>query len=227
MPYTSTVTPWNPIQYLGAGFIMGYYINPGVTPLSGINFTSLKAAGITDVYIRVSNDNYLPVLTEAQTKADEVGIRTHAWVFPGFNHASQVAQMKIGVHLDVETYDMPSYLSQIKAMREETKGVTFSLCVKPEGWDGDQYYYMIAPYCDYIVPMLYIGDYNHGITGLRNWARTYSIIYPRKIVAGLQTYQSYQNTTPVMESTVLSEIKAVQPSTRGVILFRYGLSNFN
>jgi len=227
VPYTSTVTPWNPIQYLGPGFIMGYYINPGVTPLSGINFTALKAEGITDVYIRVSNDNYLPVLTEAQTKADEVGIRTHAWVFPGFNHASQVAQMKIGVHFDVETYDMPSYLSQIKAMREETKGVTFSLCVKPEGWDGEQYYYLISPYCDYIVPMLYIGDYDHGITGLRNWARTYSIIYPRKIVAGLQTYQSYQNTTPVMESTVLSEIKAVQPSTRGVILFRYGLSNFN
>lgn len=206
---------------------MGYYINPDVTPLFEINFTTLKNEGFTDVYILVDNDNYLEVLTEAKNRTDEVGIRTHAWFFPGFNHASQVAQMKIGVHFDVETYDMPSYLSQIKAMREETKGVTFSLCVKPEGWDGNQYYYMIAPYCDYIVPMLYIGDYNRGLIDLKDWTRIYSIRYPRKIVAGLQTYQSYQNTTPIMKNTILSEIKAVQPSTQGVILFRYGLSNFN
>jgi hypothetical protein len=46
-------------------------------------------------------------------------------------------------------------------------------------------------------------------------------------VAGLETYQSDQNTTPKNASTISDEINAVKPYTRGVILFRYGLSNFN
>ncbi|OPY22612.1 MAG: hypothetical protein A4E26_01220 [Methanobacterium sp. PtaU1.Bin097] len=209
---------------------MGYYINPSVTPLSEINFQDLKNAGITDIYVLVSNDNYLPVLSEAKTKADNVGIRTNAWVFPGFNYASQVAQMKIGVLLDVETYDMPASIPEIKAMREATQGVTFSLCVKPDGWDGNQYYYLIAPLCDHMVPMLYIADYDKDIIDLTNWVKfynIYNIIFPGKIVAGLETYESDQNLTPKNESTLLAEIKTVQPYTHGIILFRYGLSNFN
>jgi hypothetical protein len=227
VPYTSTVTSWHHLPSLETGFIVGYYINPRVTPISQIDFQDLKSAGITDIYVLVRDDNYSRVLTEAKTKADAVGIKTHAWVFPGFSYASKVAQMKIGVQLDVETYDMPSFIPQIKAMRQDTQGVTFSVCVKPEGWDDNQYYYLIAPYCDYIVPMLYIGDYGEGISGLKNWAKVYNILLPGKIVVGLQTYDSYQNVTPVSESTLLAEIKAVQPNTRGVILFRYGLSKFD
>ena len=213
---------------------MGYYINPNVTPISEINFNALKSAGITDVYVLVTNNNYLPVLSETKQKADAVGIRTNAWVYPGFNYASQVAQMKIGVQLDVETYNMSTYLLQILTMRLATYGVTFSLTVKPDGWDGTQYYYLIAPLCDYIVPQLYVGEYEKGITGLTNRVKIYNqiynlynIIFPGKIVAGLETYQSDKNTTPKNTSTLSSEIKAVQPYTHGVILFRYGLSNFN
>lgn len=215
-------------------FIMGYYINPNVTPLSGINFTALKSAGITDIYVLVTNNNYLPVLSEAKKKADAVGIRTNAWVYPGFNYASKVAGMKIGVQLDVETYNIPAYLLQILAMRLATYGETFSITVKPDGWDGNQYYYLIAPLCDYIVPQLYVGEYGQGNTGLTNKVKSYTqiynlynIIFPGKIVAGLETYQSDQNTTPKNASTLSAEIKAIKPYTRGVILFRYGLSNFN
>ena len=215
-------------------FIIGYYINPNVTPISEINFNTLKSAGITDIYVLVTNNNYLPVISEAKKKADAVGIRTNAWVYPGFNYASQVAQMKIGVQLDVETYNMPAYLLQILAMRLATYGVPFSLTVKPDRWDGTQYYYLIAPLCDYIVPQLYVGDYEQGITGLTNRVKNYNqiynlynIIFPGKIVVGLETYQSDQNTTPKNTSTLSAEIKAVQSYTHGVILFRYGLSNFN
>ena len=163
-----------------------------------------------------------------------MGIRTNAWVFPGFSYASKVAQMKIGVQLDVETYSMPAYLLQILAIRLATYGQTFSLTVKPDGWDGIQYYFLIAPLCDYIVPQLYVGDYKQGISGLTNRVKNYNqiynlynIIFPRKIVVGLETYQSDQNTTPKNTSTLSAEIKAVQSYTHGVILFRYGLSNFN
>ena len=96
-------------------FIIGYYINPNVTPISEINFNALKSAGITDIYVLVKNNNYQSVLSEAKKKADAVGIRTNAWVYPGFNYASKVAQMKIGIQLDVETYNMPAYLLQILA----------------------------------------------------------------------------------------------------------------
>lgn len=214
-------------------FIVGYYINPNVTPISEINFKDLKSAGITDVYVLVTNNNYLSVLPEAKEKADAVGIKTNAWVFPGFNHASQVAQMKIGVQLDMETYNIPAHLLEILAMRLATYGATFSVTVKPDGWDGNQYYYLITPLCDYIVPQLYVGEYEYGMTSLTRSAKKYNqiynlynIIFPGKIVAGLETYQSDENVTPKNTSTLSAEIKAVKPYTRGVILFRYGLSNF-
>ena len=217
-----------------SNYIVGYYINPNVTPISEIDFNGLKNAGITDIYVLVTNKNYSPVLSEAQQKSNAVGIRTNAWVYPGFNYASKVAQMKIGVQLDVETYNMPKYLLQILAMRLDTYGETFSVTVKPDGWDGNQYYYLIAPLCDYIVPQLYVGEYEKGITNLTNRIKIYNqiyniynILFPGKIVAGLETYQSDKNATPKNTTTLSAEIKAVQPYTQGVILFRYGLSNFN
>lgn len=227
IPYDSSVNSWYPIPSFATVTILGYYINPRVTPISEINFTHLKDAGITDIYVLVRNDNYLTTLPEAKSKADDVGIRTHAWVFPGFKHASQVRDMKIGVQLDVETYNMSEYISEIKAMREATQGVTFSVCTKPDMWDGFQYYNLIVPYCDYIVPMLYLGEYKHEISDLSDWVSMYNMIFPGKIVAGLQTYQSEDNLTPLTESTLLTEIRAVQLNTHGVILFRYGLSRFD
>lgn len=206
---------------------MGYYINPKVTPVSKINFTTLKDAGITDIYILVRNDNYYSILSEAKLKADSVGIKTNAWVFPGFKHASQIARMKIGVQLDVETYHMPDYIPEIKAMRKATQGVPFSVCAKPEKWDGYQYYDLLYPHCDYIVPMLYIGDYQVEITHLKSVTQFYNYIYPGKIVAGLETYESDQNLTSKGKNTLLKEIRAVQHHTRGVILFRFGLSKFH
>lgn len=210
-----------------SNFIMGYYINPNFTPISEIDFSALKKAGITDIYVLVTNKNYSSVLTEAKKKADAVGINTHAWVYPGFKYASSVAQMGIGVHLDVETYNMPAYFIEILDMRLATMGETFSLTVKPDGWDGNQYYFLIAPLCDYIVPQLYAGDYNEGIPELKEQVESYNFYYPGKIVAGLETYQSDDNPTPKNASTISAEINAVKPYTTGVILFRYGLSNFN
>jgi hypothetical protein len=75
---------------------VGYYINPNFTPISEINFSSLKSAGVTDVYVLVTNDNYLSVLSQVKTKADAVGIKTNAWVYPGFIYPSPVAHMELG-----------------------------------------------------------------------------------------------------------------------------------
>ena len=224
-PY-STLNPYYHTTLLGTGYKVGFFINPRATPLSEINFNDLKKAGITDIYVLANNDNYQSVLTEAQTRANTVGMKTNAWVYPGFKYAGQIADMQIGVLLDVETHNMSAYVPEIKAMRSDTQKVTFYLCVKPELWDGSQEYYLIEPYCDYLVPMLYIGDYGQDITGLRNWVRAFNYIFPRKVIAGLETYQSDKNLTPKSANSLFKEIKAVQPYTRGVILFRYGLSNY-
>lgn len=226
LPSTLTVNPWNPTQ-TATGFMVGYYISPSLTPISAINFNALKSAGITDIYVLATNTNYATILSAAKTKASAVGIRTNAWVYPGFKYASQVAQMGIGVLLDVETYNMQAYVPQIQAMRTATKGVQFSIVTKPDGWDGNQRYDLIAPLCNYIIPMLYLGDYGQGITGLTNWVKTYNTKYPGKFIAGLETYVSDRNPTPKSASTISAEIRAVQPYTHGVALFRYGLSNFN
>jgi len=220
-------------NHANTNYIVGYYINPTVTPISDIDFNTLKSVGITDIYVLVTNNNYSPLLLETQKKAEIVGIKTNAWIYPDFNHASEVAQMKIGVHLDMETYDMPKYLLLILVMRLNTYGETFSVTVKPDGWDGSQYYPLITPLCDYIVPQLYVGEYNKEITNLTNRIKIYNkiyniynIIFPQKIVAGLETYQSDKNATPKDTNTLSAEIKAVQPYTQGIILFRYGLSHF-
>ena len=115
IPYTSTVTTWYPtLPLVWTGLSWAININPNITPISEINFDALKSAGITDIYVLVTNNNYLSVLSQAKTKADAVGIRTNAWVYPGFIYASPVAHMGIGVLLDVETYNMPAYIPQIQ-----------------------------------------------------------------------------------------------------------------
>jgi hypothetical protein len=47
---------------------VGYYINPNFTPISEINFSALKSAGVTDVYVLVTNDNYLSVLSRSKLR---------------------------------------------------------------------------------------------------------------------------------------------------------------
>lgn len=99
---------------------------------------------------------------------------------------------------------------------EETHGVPFSVCIKPEKWDGNQYYNLIAPQCDYIVPMLYLADYEVGISHLKSLINFITTSIRGKLWPDFKL----MNLTRIL-------LLRMQHYTRVVIRFRYGLSNFH
>lgn len=128
----------------------------------------------------------------------------------------------------METYDIGDYVPWIKSAFTTINGeVQFISCVKADGWDGGQLYETIVNYCDAIMPMLYLGDYNKSSTDLTNFCKTWFEKLKGKFWACLETYNSDEDTTPKTESRLRAEIKAVSGYIKGIGLFRYGLSNFS
>ncbi len=233
--YTSTQLTYNSYQTsYTSDFIVGYYINTNDpnTRINNIDWAYLKSIGVTDIYLRTQNSgNYVYVsdLPAIKSKLDSFGLRLHAWVFPEFTQAAEVANYGVGLHVDVETYDMASFIPVLTQMRAETCNQIFSLCVKAQDWDGNQRYDLLAPLCDYIVPMCYTGDYHKNIVDLAVFAKNQNNKYPGKFIIALESYESDLNTVAKSQSKILAEINAVKAYSKGVILFRLSpyLSNFD
>lgn len=187
-------------------FIMGYYINSDATPLDGIDYNALKEKGTTDVFVRATNTGSFGIiytdLPKVKVKTDAAGLRLHAWVWKGFSFAKEVAAMGVNLHLDLETYEMTKYIPEIEKNRSSTTGVLFTVCTKPDGWDGNQQYDKIIPHVDYIVPMLYLGDYGKSIEQLESYVKTYQSKFPRKLIPALETYISDKNNTKGMSRLI-------------------------
>ncbi|MCE5213663.1 MAG: Ig-like domain-containing protein [Methanobacterium sp.] len=233
--YTSNQLTYTSYQASSpSDFIVGYYINTNDanTRINNIDWSYLKSIGVTDIYLRTENSgNYVYVsdLPSIKAKLDSYGLRLNAWVFPGFSQAAEVASYGVGLQVDVETYNIASYIPELTKMRADTYGQIFSICVKPQGWDGEQRYDLLAPICDYIVPMCYTGDYGQNNSDLAFFARTQNSAYPGKFLIALETYKSDQNPVAKSQSEILAEINAVKAYSDGIILFRFSpyLSNFN
>lgn len=212
---------------------IGYFIEPKATPLDQIDFKNLKNYGISDVYIRASTDGKTAgikytELPKVKKRTDDAGLNIYAWVWQGFKYAKEVADMGINLLLDLETYDMPKFIDEIKMFRAATKGKIFILCVKPDEWDSKQHYEMIVKYCDYIMPMLYIGDYLHKtMNDLKPFVEKWDKQYPGKFVAALETYKSDKDSTQKSNEYLHAEIDAVKSHVKAVGLFRWGLSKYN
>ncbi len=207
-------------------FIVGYYIEPSQTAINTIDFAKLKKIGITDIYVRATTDGNCGViytkLPQWKARADAAGLRIHAWVWDGFygKYAKAVADMGIHILMDMETYKMNSKLSQLANIRENSRGLIFTVCAKAEGIDGPQEYAKVIKHCDYISPMLYKGDYGLSLASMKAYAEKYGKKYP--IIMSLETYESDRNPVPKSNASLLAEIEAVRPWCKGVILFRYG-----
>jgi hypothetical protein len=207
---------------------VGYFINPDVTPLSQIDFGALKRSGISAVYIRATNSGstIYTNLNHYYSKIVSAGISPFAWVWEGFSHAEEVTAMGFHTVMDLETYDMASYINEVEQLRTDTQGKTLIICTKADGWDGNQRWDLLAPLCDYLMPMLYLGDYNKSITDLNNYIKSYNTTYPGKIYPALETYVSDNNVVAKTNTILTYEIDAIKPYIEGLGLFRYGLSNF-
>lgn len=207
---------------------IGYFIRPEITPLSRINFTALKAKGISEVYIRATNGG-TTAFTNLNTYYSQIvgaGLKPYAWVWQGFSHSKEVTDMGFHTVLDLETYEIEGYLPEVKQMREDTRGKTFIVCTKPDEWDGDQRWDLLAPLCDYLMPMLYVGDYHKSIPQLGDVTKRYDGKYPGMIYPAIETYVSDENPIPKGNNVVQAEISAIRSYVGGVALFRYGLGEY-
>ena len=234
------VTTNNPeIPNTSTPFPIGYYMDQN-HPITQNVLNEFKKIGVTDVYVRMStNGTYGPTIEQIkslgwQKLIEDNGMKMTAWVWDGYpsNLAAQLAELGIPVHLDAEedAYNMPNkipYLTEMwNAIHAKVNGI-FEICTKATGWDGDMRYDLLSKICDYIVPMLYIGDYGQNITGLINFIKKWSNLYPGKFKVALETYESDANPVAKSADKIRAEIEAVKPYCEGVVLFRYGLSNFN
>ncbi len=90
-----------------------------------------------------------------------------------------------------------------------------------------QDYATISKQMDVVVPMIYKGNYGQStswITSTTKWFVSNS--KGAAVWAGLQAYKSDDDTTPWSSSVITADSKAaVNANAKGVILFRYGLSN--
>lgn len=212
-------TPTAPVQELG------YFINRIWNPLQNIDWKGLAAKGINTVYIRCAEENleaisaYLPAIKAA-------GLKPYAWTWEGFTRTQEAVNKGWHICADIEGYDLPSHIPEITNINKICKanGKTFILCTKAQGWDGDQIYNTLAPLCNYIMPMLYLGDYNKTIAQLTTWMKDMNTKFPGKIYPALETYISDANPVPKTLTALKSEIAACDPYCKGIGLFRYGIS---
>jgi len=205
---------------------LGYFINRIWTPLQNISWTGLAAKGINAVYIRCAEENleaisaYLPAIKAA-------GLKPYAWTWQGFTMTKEAVAKGWNICADIERNKNLEDLPEIKNIYAITKaaGKTFILCTKAEGsWDGDQAWPSIVPYCDYIMPMLYLGDYKKTVAQLAEYMKVYNAKYPGKVYPVLETYKSDANPVKKDLATLQAEIAACKPYCKGIGLFRYGLT---
>ncbi|UTB32028.1 MAG: peptidoglycan-binding protein [Methanobacterium sp. ERen5] len=206
---------------------VGYFINPEITPLDKIEWSGLRAKGITEVYVRIVNANYNQFGSDL-TSIVKAGLKPFAWVWQGFSYTSYLTLQGWNMVLDMETYEMPKFYDEIRGIQNLCKANkrTFILCTKADGWDGDQKWSTLQGYCDYLMPMLHLQDYGMTIESLSEYMQKYNKLYPGKIYPALETYKSDKNVVAKSNSDLMSEVNAVKTYCKGFALFRYGLSNY-
>jgi transglutaminase-like putative cysteine protease len=103
----------------------------------------------------------------------------------------------------------------------------------PEGANNAYYYGQdygqLAKYLDFLVPMVYKGNYKKNSTWIgttTKWIVEHSGGKP--VIIGLQTYENDTNTTPIPAGELNEDINAaIKNNASGYALFRYGLIEDN
>ena len=207
---------------------IGYYINRIWTPLEKIDWVGLKKKGITEVYIRCAEEN-LDAISTFLPAIKAAGLKPYAWTWEGFTMHQEAINKGWNINYDLETYNMPNYYKELQLLQCMCKaaGKTFILTTKAQDWDGDQKWSVINQYCDYLQPMLYLGDYNKTLSQLKDYMAFYNTKYPGKIYPVLETYVSDANPVAKSKAVLDAEINTCAPYCKAVGLFRYGISNFD
>jgi len=104
-----------------------------------------------------------------------------------------------------------------------------SAALMPEGAENAKYYgqdySQLSQYLDFLVPMIYKGNYKQDTSWIGEKV-SYIVANSngKPVVAGLQTYESDNDTTPIPASELQNDINtAISNGASGYALFRYGL----
>ncbi|MDO5836839.1 MAG: putative glycoside hydrolase, partial [Methanobacterium sp.] len=145
-----------------------------------------------------------------------------------------------GIHLDYVRYPGTAYqhsggteaitsfvqrvYTNVKSIKAK---VAVSAALMPEG-AANAYYYgqdyaKLSNYLDFLVPMIYEGNYNEDNDWITS-ATAYIVSHSTKpVVAGLQTYQSDNNLVALSVKEINQDIQsALSGGSSGFALFRYG-----
>uniref|UniRef100_UPI00064E93D1 Ig-like domain-containing protein n=1 Tax=Methanobacterium arcticum TaxID=386456 RepID=UPI00064E93D1 len=162
-----------------------------------------------------------------------------------------------GINLDYVRYPGTAYkytdatgtiTSFVQRVYDTVKSLNSSIAISadvmPEG-SVNAYYYgqdyaQLAKYLDFIVPMVYKGNYGYtsststySISNGTTWiGKQISYIVSQAgstpVIAGLQTYRSDSNVTSIPAGELQNDINAaIDNGSSGYALFRYGLINSN
>jgi hypothetical protein len=115
--------------------------------------------------------------------------------------------------------------STVKSIKPK---VAVSAALMPEGAVNSYYYgqdySQLSKYLDFLVPMVYSGNYNENSSWITSTTK-YIVAHSngKPVIAGLQTYRSDKNLTVIPASEIRTNINsAVKGGASGYALFRYG-----
>lgn len=128
------------------------------------------------------------------------------------------------------TAKITSFVSDVKQLIQSIKPkVALSAALMPEGATNantyGQDYTQLAQYLDFLVPMIYKGNYGKNTTWIGS-ATKYIVDHAggKPVIAGLQTYISDYDTTKLSADELNQDIKsATNNGASGYALFRYGM----
>lgn len=149
-----------------------------------------------------------------------------------------------GIHLDYIRYPGTAYkytngtqtiTNFVKRVHDTVKSikpkVAVSAALMPEGAVNGYYYgqdySQLSKYLDFLVPMIYKGNYNENTDWIgEKVAYIVSHSNGKPVLAGLQTYESDANVTPISGAELNADVKSAwNNGASGYVLFRYGLIN--
>ena len=128
------------------------------------------------------------------------------------------------------TATITSFVSDVKKIIQANKPKTaLSAALMPEGANNAYYYGQdyakLAPYLDFLVPMIYKGNYGQNTSWIGTTTK-YIVDHAggKPVIAGLQTYISDYDTTLLNSNELNQDIKsATDNGASGYVLFRYGM----
>ncbi|HMK54438.1 MAG TPA: hypothetical protein VK444_06620 [Methanobacteriaceae archaeon] len=244
--------------------VKAYWVRYESYYLDNLDVASLKAQGITDLFVLTSRSNP-GTLQGFITKFAGSGIRIHAWVTcftDGNGHFIRaqdadwgllISQFQYivdnydiqGLHLDYIRYsgvgdnkaclndgtkNINLFLEHVRNMiNNSTKPNTLlSAAVMPECSVNAEFYgqdyEQMARYLDFLVPMIYKGNYNKDSTWIVSTVQ-YIVAHSggKPVVAGLQNYRSDGNLEFLPAWEQQNDINsAVWYGAAGYAWFRYG-----